>query len=287
MYAVTGITGQVGGVVGRRLLEAGLPVRAVARHADKGRAWADRGCEIAVAEMDDADALQQAFEGAEAVFILLPPIFDPSPGCPEARRTIEAIKTALATAHPSRVVCLSTIGAQVTRPNLLNQLGLMEQALGALDLPIAFLRAGWFMENCQWDLPSARDHGEIPSFLQPTDRTVPMVATEDVGTAAASLLRERWQGVRVVELEGPAPVSPDQIATAFSRALQRPVRATEVPREQWEPLFRSQGMHNPLPRMQMLDGFNQGWIAFQGSPAEQRKGTTSIDAVVRALVART
>jgi uncharacterized protein YbjT (DUF2867 family) len=287
MYAVTGITGQVGGVVGHRLLEAGLPVRAVVRNADKGRPWGDRGCEVALAEMDDAAALRQAFEGAEAVFVLLPPTFDPSPGFPEAKRTIEAIREALAATRPSRVVCLSTIGAQAHQPNLLNQLGLMEQVLGTLDLPIAFLRAGWFMENSQWDLQGARENGEIASFLQPTDRAVPMVATDDVGSTAAALLQEHWQGPRVVELEGPTPVSPDQIAAAFSRAIDRPVHATAVPRTQWESLFHSQGMHNPLPRMQMLDGFNQGWIAFQGSPAEQRKGTTSIDAVARALVART
>jgi NAD(P)H dehydrogenase (quinone) len=39
--------------------------------------------------------------------------------------------------------------------------------------------------------------------LQPLDRAVPMVSTDDVGRAAAALLQERWEGKRVVELEGP------------------------------------------------------------------------------------
>jgi NAD(P)H dehydrogenase (quinone) len=39
MYAITGITGQVGGTVARTLLAQGLPVRAVVRDAAKGRAW--------------------------------------------------------------------------------------------------------------------------------------------------------------------------------------------------------------------------------------------------------
>jgi uncharacterized protein YbjT (DUF2867 family) len=30
-----------------------------------------------------------------------------------------------------------------------------------------------------------------------------MVSTDDVGRAAAALLQERWEGKRVVELEGP------------------------------------------------------------------------------------
>ena len=41
MYAITGITGQVGGVAARALLSAGHRVRAVVRDADKGRFWSD------------------------------------------------------------------------------------------------------------------------------------------------------------------------------------------------------------------------------------------------------
>ena len=47
MYTVMGITGQIGGVVGHALLAANQQVRAVVRDADKGRAWADSGCEVA------------------------------------------------------------------------------------------------------------------------------------------------------------------------------------------------------------------------------------------------
>lgn len=37
MYAITGITGKVGGAVGRALLDAGFHVRAVARDGEKAR----------------------------------------------------------------------------------------------------------------------------------------------------------------------------------------------------------------------------------------------------------
>jgi NAD(P)H dehydrogenase (quinone) len=55
MYAVTGITGRVGGVVARTLLDAGLSVRAVVRDDAKSAAWKKRGSEVALAEMNDAD----------------------------------------------------------------------------------------------------------------------------------------------------------------------------------------------------------------------------------------
>jgi uncharacterized protein YbjT (DUF2867 family) len=95
MYAITGITGQVGGVIGRALLAAKLPVRAIVRNRSKGQVWADRGCEVRLATIDDAASLTTAFQEAEAVFVLVPPNFDPLPGFPEARSIGAALGSAL------------------------------------------------------------------------------------------------------------------------------------------------------------------------------------------------
>ena len=284
MFAITGITGQVGGQLATQLLGANRRVRAVLRDKAKATAWAERGCEIAVAAMDDAAALTAAFAGAEAVFVLLPPTFDPTPGFVEARRTIAAIATALRAARVTRVVCLSTIGADATRENLLTQLRLMEQALAGLPAAVTFLRAAWFIENLAWDIEGARATGVMPSFLQPVDRPVAMVATADIARAAAGLLQDDSEGHRVVELEGPARVAPVDLAAALGRALGRDVDVRAVPRADWESLFRAQGMTNPTPRMRMLDGFNEGWIDFDPRSASLRRGGTSAQAVIDGLV---
>jgi len=283
MYAVTGITGKVGGAVARALLDAGQSVRAVVRSADKGERWAQSGCEVALAEVSDAGAMTEAFSGAEGVFIMMPSNFDPSPGFTEARLIVENIRQALADARPAKVVCLSTIGAQALQPNLLNQLQLLEEALGSLALPVTFLRPGWFMENAMWDVAPASENGVIASFLQPLDKPVPMIATADVGRVAAELLQEQWSGQRIVELEGEQRITPNQIAACFARLLGKTVTAQTVPRETWHGLFSAQGARNPLPRMQMIDGFNEGWIEFVGTP---RKGQVALETVLRELVQR-
>ena len=286
MYAVMGVTGRVGGAAAASLLQTGAKVRAVLRDAAKARAWSDKGCEIARARTEDPAALTAAFQGVEGAFVSLPGVFDPEPGFPEARAAIESIRQSLERAQPPKVICLSTIGADAMQPNLLNQLGLFEQALRSLPMPITFLRPTWFMDNAVFDLAAARDEGRIDSFLQPLDEQYPMVAAQDVGLTAAQLLLETWSGHRVVELTGPAPVTPNQIANAFSTALGKPVTARAVPRSDWESLFRSQGMKNPTLRMQMLDGFNEGWIRFADDGRNARRGTTPLEQVIAALVSR-
>ena len=284
MYAIMGITGQVGGVVARTLLAAKQPVRAIVRDAAKGQVWANRGCEIALATINNAASLTAAFRGAEGVFMLVPPNFDPLPGFLEAQAIGETLRAALAQANPARVVYLSTIGAQASESNLLTQHSIIEQAMAGLPMPTTLLRPAWFMENSSWDVAPASGEGVIPSFLQPLDRPVPMVATADIGRVAAGLLQDTWTGRRVVELEGPRRVTPNEIAATFARLLRRPVRMKVVPRESWEALFKSQGVKNPIPRIRMLDGFNEGWIEFERGEAGSQKGSVALETVLQALV---
>jgi uncharacterized protein YbjT (DUF2867 family) len=281
-----GITGTVGGEVARRLLNANKPVRAVLRDAGKSGTWAGCGCEVALADINDSAALATAFKGAEGVFVLVPPSFDPLPGFPEAQAIAASLRSAIEKARPGRVVYLSTIGAQATQSNLLSQHTMIEAVLRECSVPITFLRPGWFMENSAWDVVPARDTGVIPSFLQPLDKPVPMVATADIGRVAAAALQEEWKGSRIVELEGPHRVTPNEIAATFSELLGRSVRMAIVPRETWESLFRSQGMKNPMPRIRMLDGFNEGWIEFERGEAGALRGSVALRTVLAGLIER-
>jgi NAD(P)H dehydrogenase (quinone) len=284
MYAITGITGQVGGTMARTLLAAEQPVRAIMRNAEKMQAWTRAGVDgVALADMTDAAALTAAFREADGVFILPPSDFDPEPGFPSARAVIAAVKTALLAARPDKVVCLSTIGAQATQSNLLTQRTLMEQALRDLPMPVTFLRPAWFMENFKWDVPSARD-GIIASFLQPLDKPVPMIATSDVGRVAAELIQQDWTGCRIVELEGAGRITPNEVGATFAKVFGRPMRVEAVPRDSWGSLFRSEGMRDPMPRMQMLDGFNEGWIEFEHGEQGSLKGSVTLESVLRRLV---
>jgi uncharacterized protein YbjT (DUF2867 family) len=285
MYAVMGVTGKVGAAAAAGLLQGGARVRAIMRDADKSVVWTEKGCEVALARTESAADLTAALQNVAGAFVMLPPIFDPQPGFPEARRAVESIRRSLEQARPPKVVCLSTIGADAVQPNLLNQLSSLEEGLRCLPMPVTFLRPAWFLDNAAFDTAAARTTGRIDSFLQPLDKQYPMVAARDVGSTAAELLRDTWSGHRVVELAGPDEVTANGIAEAFSASLAAQVTARVVPREDWERLFREQGMKNPTPRMQMLDGFNEGWIAFSDGGKHVRRGTTTLGQVITSIVA--
>jgi len=289
MYAVMGLTGQVGSAVANHLLAQGKQVRGIVRSPEKAAAWSARGVELAVADYNDAAALSAAFRGAEGVFAMIPPYFAPSPDRREVRAVISALHTALHKALPGCLVYLSSIGAQQTSGiGLITALHMLEESLDTLPVPTAALRAGWFMENSVWDVAPAREQGKLYSFLQPLDHSFALVATEDIGQAAAQTLLEDWTGHRRIEVAGPRRYSPQDIAAAFSVALGKPIEGVVVPRDTWQATFIAQGTEEErtIPRVEMLDAFNSGWIDFGVPGTEKFTGTAELEAVIRDLCAK-
>jgi uncharacterized protein YbjT (DUF2867 family) len=287
MYAIMGITGQVGSAAAKYLLERGERVRAIVRNRSRAAAWAARGAEIVVADWSDAEALTAAFTGVEGVFVMLPANFAPSADFAEPRALIDTLVTALRKARPPKVVALSSIGAQQSRNlGLITQLHLLEQALDALPLPRAHVRAAWFMENLRWDVPLAQFEGRLVSYLSPLDRAIPMVSTDDVGRTIANTLIETWFGRRAIEVEGPRRYSPLDMAQSLAAVLEHDVETTAIPREQWAARFVDEGMpaDRTAPRIAMLDGFNSGWIRFEGGATEHVSGRIPLGYVADELV---
>ena len=288
MFTIIGITGRVGGSTAEALLAAGKKVRAIVRDKARAAHWAERGVELVQGDLDDSAALTEAFRGSEGVFVMVPPYFAPAPGYPETKSIVANIRSALVAAKPKKVVFLSSVGAQHQHSlGLITQSHILEQEMRTLPFASAFIRAAWFLENYQWDVQSARERGEIDMYLTP-DRSISMVATRDIGELAAKTLQQEWKGNRVLELEGPEKYSPAAAAVAFSRLLGRSVTGHPIPRSEWHRLFVQQGTaeDRTAPRIEMLDGFNSGWIDFEGDGAERFKGKATLEEVIKSLIAK-
>jgi uncharacterized protein YbjT (DUF2867 family) len=283
-----GLTGHVGGAIAENLLAAGKTVRGVVRSPQKASAWIDRGVELVQSNYDDAAGLAKAFDGAEGVFAMIPPDFAPAPGFPDQKRTIAAIRQALEQTKPAKAAFLSSIGSEQPHGlGLITSTHLLEESTRTLGIPVAYLRAGSFMENWRGLLDHIRSTGEMPFFYAPLDRKFPLVATQDIGLAGAKVLQETWTGERVIEVDGPGGgTSLLETAAAFGEALGRPVKAVQLPEEAWQGVLESIGM--PADRtgtyIEMVKSLNSGWIHFGNPGTESFHGPTTIRAFAQKLV---
>jgi uncharacterized protein YbjT (DUF2867 family) len=288
MFTVMGITGRVGGAIAESLLAAGKTVRGVVRNRDKAHYWAERGVELAQSVYEDAPGLTKAFSGADGVFAMIPPDFAPDPGLPEQRRTIAAIREALDKATPGKAVLLSSIGSeQASGLGLITSTHLLEEATQGLTIPMAYLRAGSFMENWLGALDHIRPTGEMPFFYAPLERKFPLVATRDIGRAGAKVLQENWTGVRVLEVDGPeGGTDLHETAAAFGKALGRDVKAVQLPETAWQGVLEAMGTpaHRTGLYKEMVKSFNSGWIHFGNPGTEKFFGPTTIEAFAQEFV---
>ena len=144
--------------------------------------------------------------------------------------------------------------------------GWKQEIARELGTPLTCVRASSFLENYAYALPIAASTGRFDTFLAPTDRTVAMVASADIGAEVARRLVASTTGI--VELG--SRFSPDDLARAMADVLGRPVAAHAIPRERWSAVLEAQG----FPRggtwafEEMEDGVNSGWIDFGVPGAE-------------------
>jgi NAD(P)H dehydrogenase (quinone) len=288
LFAITGITGHVGGAAAQRLLAQGAGVRAVVRSEAGATAWRNKGAEAAVAGLDDAQALTRAFEGADGVYVMTPTWFESPDMFAENVRAVEALGQALRATRPGRIVLLSSVGAQhAAETGAILKLHHMEQAFADL-AGVTSVRAGWFMENYAGLVPNVRSTGVLPSMLAPLDRAHPMVATQDIGHVVADLLLDTSRDRGVVELEGPRRYAPNDVAEAFARVLGRSVEAQILPPSEWLRTYAQWGLtpRSAEAMSEMLAGFNGGHIVFEGSEADTMHGPTTLEQVLADLAGR-
>jgi uncharacterized protein YbjT (DUF2867 family) len=275
MFLVMGITGKVGGATARHLLAQGNKVRALVRDRQKAAIWADQGVELVDGDWNDADALQQALDGVDGAFLMLPATWAPSPDFKEARSVIANYVTALTKVAPPRLVALSSMGANRTSGlGMITALSLLERGFHDLASPIAFVRAGGFFENFLYGLHVAQG-GTLPVYYDPTNRKSTMVATDDIGAEVATLLTgPAWPGHRVIELG--SLVSADEVATQLGEVLKLDVRAFAVPRAGWAEAFEQFGIPKGQtgPAEEMFEAVNAGWMDLGVEGTQHVAGTT-------------
>lgn len=261
---VMGSTGNTGGTIARRLLDAGEPVRAIGRSAPRLAPLAAAGAEARVGDAADAEFLADAFRGADAVYTLLP--IDPQAPDYHAQQTRlgEAIAAAVREAGVRRVVALSSVGADLAEgTGFIASLHAQEQRLRRLDADVLILRPGSFFENFHASLGVIREQGCVADSVAP-DVALPMIAAADIAAAAAgALLARDWSGVMVRELLGPRDLTYAEATAVIGARLGRPdLPYVQLPYDEMAGVLAASGMSADAARLQveMTRAFNEGRV---------------------------
>ncbi|WP_062351952.1 NAD(P)H-binding protein [Herbidospora yilanensis] len=233
MYAITGVTGHVGGAAARELLGRGEQVRAVVRDAAKGGEWSAAGARVAVADLGDRAALAEALRGCAGAFVLLPT--DVARDDPDAahRTLADTIAAAVRDSGVPHVVLLSSIGAELAEgTGPIRWLHHLENGLRATGARVTALRSWHFQEKAELLLGAVLGQGVYPVFADSADVPTTMIATRDIGVVAAEALLSPAATSEVVDLDGPR-YTERQVAGELSAALGRPLQVVTIPHAGW------------------------------------------------------
>ncbi|CAF1564759.1 unnamed protein product [Didymodactylos carnosus] len=231
MYVVTGATGHVGSSIVDQLLSQSVPVRAVIRSETKAESFTSRNVEVALADLTNTDALVKAFQGAKVVFVMNPPAYASSNMQAVAVKVSNALALAVKAAQVPRIVILSSIGAERSSgTGSIRTTHILEEALKGTAPQVVIVRCAAFIENWLSSVLAIKA-GQSPvlnSMYQKLDHKIPHIATDDIGRVVAEYLTKSYGEVAksvLIELEGPEPYSPNDVAKLISKTLGKTIPA--------------------------------------------------------------
>jgi uncharacterized protein YbjT (DUF2867 family) len=282
MYVITGATGNTGRGIIERLATQRHIMRAIGRSEKRLRYAMAKGADPFVCDLADTDELTRAFEGALAVYVMIPPTLT----SPDFRTYQELISDSLASAVEAagvtHVVSLSSVGAdksEGTGPVV--GLHNMEQKLNRISgLNVLHLRAGYFMENTFSQAGSIRSTGNCGGTLR-ADLKIPMIATRDISAVAADeLLNSNFSGQETRELLGQRDISMAEVATILGKVTgQSGVKYAQMSDDQLRPILLQLGMPLDLADLilEMCRAMNTGHMKPLESRNERNTTPTSYE----------
>jgi uncharacterized protein YbjT (DUF2867 family) len=200
----------------------------------------------------DASVVDQAFQGADAVFWLCPP----TPSTTPAAATVDFARPAaeaMLRHAVSHVVAATTLGRdtpwQEWSGNATGSIHMVD-LLRATGAAVRGLALPAFMDNVLRQADAVRQ-GKMVGPIAP-DKKLPHTATRDTGAAAARLLADRsWSGQEDVPVLGPEELSYAELAAIVSEIIGREVRYEHQTYEAYKEAAMARGL---------TDAFAQGYV---------------------------
>ena len=282
MYVIMSATGNIGSRVANTLLDEGEKIRVIGRSQERLQPLLDQGAEAAVGDVFDAAFLTEAFQGAEAVFALIPPNYAADDFRAEYNAVGANIAKAIQESGVENVVFLSSVGADLPeKTGVIKGLRDVEQRLDKLDgVNILYLRPTYFMENQLANIGLIKAMGINGGDLQ-GDVKFAMIATQDIAPVAAKhLVSKDFSDKAVHELLGERDVSMDEVTKIFGEKIGKPdLQYVQFSAEDAKKGMMDSGISADVSDqlLEMGQAINRGLIAGNQPRTAENTTSTSIE----------
>lgn len=265
IYAVTGATGHIGRRISEALLAQGKKVRVIGRDAARLKPLAEKGAQPFAGSLEDAAFVSKAFEGAKAVFAMIPPNMTAPDIRAFQRKISENLAAAVVKNGVTHIITLSSVGAQLSEgTGPIAGLHENEERFNALpNVNVVHLRPTFFMENSLMNIGLIKSMGINGSPMR-ADLTISMIHTNDIAAAAIRFLADlKFSGKQAKELLGPKDTTMAETTAALGQAIGRPdLKYVQFPYEDARKAMVGMGLSPSVADgyVAMYQAFNEGLI---------------------------
>ncbi len=261
MIVVTTPTGTIGHQVLENLLNSGESIRVIVRDPSRLPSQTRERVEVVQGSQGDIDVVNRAFQGADAVFWVLPPDFQSA--------SVEAAYVdftrpacdAFQSQGVKRVVGVSALGRGWPRnTGLVSGSLAMDDLIASTGVSYRALTMPSFMDNLLGQVEAIKSQG---MFFSPIagDLKAPTCASRDIAAVAAKLLLDpSWSGQESIAVLGPEDLSYNDMAQILSEVLGKTVRFQQIPGEAFKARMTGFGMSEAMAQgmLDMMVAKNEG-----------------------------
>lgn len=249
--AVTGATGNLGGLVIDHLLTLGVPAGDIVpfvRSERKGEPFVARGMAPRVASYDDAEGFERALEGIDKLVLISPPSLDNAGRLHQLHGVVMA-------AHAAKIEQLAYVSLSdpEERPFRLEDVELaIESSIRAAGIPHTFLRDSVYLDELAPELAVAVSSGELLSAT--ANHTMNWAPRVDQAKAIAAAVSQDGHLGKTYDLVSPEPYTYDDVAAILSQATGKTIAHRLAPADEVIQALTTGGMDAERAKS-MVDDF--------------------------------
>ena len=223
-YVITGGAGHISKPLALQLLKAGHTGTVIGRNPENLKVLTDAGATAAIGSVEDVAFLTQTFQGADAIYTMVPPIHTQTDWKGYIGSIGENYTKAIKASGVKYVVNLSSIGAHLAEGcGPVSGLYRVEHSLNTLtDVHIKHLRPAYFYYNLLSNIGLIKGMGIIGGNFSTEPGKFPIVDPIDIASvAAAALLSLDFTGHSYENIASDE-ISTNEIAATLGAAIGKP-----------------------------------------------------------------